>query len=338
MMFNELWQELGNEACKISGHGILKRMIGKNKLCPMFLGIQQPGMKRTFILQVPKENTVLPESISSSKGFHFNVMITGDEVKKGHVSLILTSIKTDYNEIFEIIADDLYTKLSDLDNTKEIVLVFLNRVRLWQKFFEKQSSDGLSEDAQKGLFGELHFLDNFVLTTPPYNWFLRCWIGSEGRQQDFQFGNISVEVKTTSAKQHQKLHVANEQQLDETTIKKLYLFYLSVSLIQNNESTIPALVRHMREKFKDEPLSLDLFNSILLTRGYLDAHEPLYDHTGYAIRDFGFFVVKDGFPRIKEGDLMQGVGDVKYSISVDECMKYQVPENEFLLDMIEVAQ
>lgn len=338
MKHSDLWKEIESEASEIKDQGTLKRMIGENKLCPMFLGIQQPGMKRTFILQVPKDNMLLPESIASSKGFHFNVMIAGDETQEDYVSLILTVIKTDYNEIFEAISDDLYTKLNDLSGTKEIVSTFLNRVRLWQRFFEKQSAEGLSEDAQKGLYGELYFLNNFVLLNHSYEWFLRCWIGSEGRQQDFQFGHLSVEVKTTSAKQHQKLHVASEQQLDETNIKKLYLFYLSVSLVQNNKNTLPAIIKCIRSRLAVDPRSLDLFNSVLLTRGYLDAHETLYNHTGYSIRDSGFLSVRDDFPRIKESDLRQGVGDVRYTISVDVCAQYRISEKEFLKDLKEVAQ
>jgi hypothetical protein len=150
-------------------------------------------------------------------------------------------------------------------------------------------------------------------------------MGAESRQHDFQFGKLSVEVKTSSAKQHQVVHIASEQQLDETLVEELYLFLLSVSLVENSESTLPALVDEVRTAIVGRADDLDLFDSIVLARGYSDAHRALYEHTGYSIRRSAFFHVRDNFPRIIEADLREGVGDVAYSISLDACAEYAVP-------------
>ena len=338
MIHNKLWEELESETSGIYGQGTLKRMVGKNIRYPMFFGIQQPDWKRTFILQVPKDKAPLKEDIVPSNGFDFKVMIVGDETKKEYVSLIVTVSNADYNEIFSSIADDLYVKLNTLVNINQIISTFLSRVKLWQKFFEKQSAEGLSENAQKGLFGELYFLDNFVLTGHSFERLLRCWIGSERHQHDFQFGDFSVEVKTTSSKKHQKLQIASEQQLDETSVNKLYLFFLSLSYIQNNKNTLPKLIKNIRNKLELDPVSLDLFNNALLARGYLDTQRSKYNNKGYTIRNFGFLIVKDMFPRIKETDLRLGVGDVEYSISLDTCKGYQVPESDFFKDLSDITQ
>lgn len=329
-MHSALWKELEDEASEMDGHGILKRMVGTKRSCPMFFGIQQPGMRRVFMLQLPKDSAPLPESIPESKGFQFNVLIIGDEAQDDHVSVILSASKAGYNEVFVSIADDLFSKLNTLENRKEIVSTFLNRVLLWQSFFEKQDSEGLSEDAQKGLFGELFFFKNHVMPTFPDEVPLRYWLGSKNRQHDFQFGSVSVEVKTTSSKQHQKLHIASEQQLDETLVSELYLFYLSVSIVQHSDTTLPALVDDIRDTLRAKMAALELFNSILIERGYLDIHAPLYTTTGYSIRNSSFFLVEKDFPRILEGDLRKGVGDVKYSIAVDMCSDYIVSEVQFL--------
>lgn len=325
-----LWLELEDEASQMAGHGILKRMISTNKSCPMFFGIQQPELKRVLMLQMPKNSAPLPESLPESKGFQFNVQIIGDEAQDDYVSVILSASKADYNDVFVSIADDLFSKLHNLENRKEIVSTFLNRVLLWQSFFEKQSSEGLSEAAQKGLFGELFFFKNHIMPTFSDDAPLRYWLGSKNRQHDFQFGSISVEVKTTSSKQHQKLHIASEQQLDETLVPELYLFYLSISIVQHSDDTLHALVDDIRDALRAKISALELFNSILIERGYLDIHVPLYATTGYSIRNSNFFKVDNDFPRIREDDLRKGVGDVKYSIAVDVCSDYIVSEVQFL--------
>lgn len=336
--FSQLWQELESEVSSFSGVGTLKRMVGGRNECPMFLGVMQPSLKRTFVLQVPKDSVLAPESLPASKGFDFSFKILGDEVNPESVSFIITVIDRSFDQIFESIVEDLYSNLHDIEKPKEVVSTFYRRVRLWQKFFEKQSTNGLSIEAQKGLYGELYFLNNQVLKKGPYHWYLNCWTGSEARQHDFQFGNLSVEVKTTSSKQHQKLHIASEQQLDETLIDKLYLFYVSVSLVQNNDNTLPALIKDVRKKLLGEPSALEMFNSSLISRGYSDMHEPVYAEQGYKVRETSFFLIGEGFPRIREGDLKKGVGDVQYTISVDMCRKYSCGESCFYSDLIEVSK
>ena len=338
MIFEKLWEELKIESAKLEA-GTIKRMLGSESTCPMLLGIKVPELTKIFILEVPKGVAPLSENIPESKGFNFDVRIIGDEINSDNVSLILSSSNIDYNELFSSISEDLFSQLNGLENTREVVSTFLNRVRLWQTFCEIQNPEGLGEDAQKGLYGELFFLDSYVLTgNSGYEPKINTWLGPRNRQHDFQFGNMVVEVKTTSMKQHQKLQIASEQQLDETLVDRLYLFYLSVSLIENNDDTLPALVRKIRKKLHQEIAALAVFDNALIERGYLDAHESKYSRTGYSIRDSRFFLVTDDFPRIKEEELRNGVGDVKYSILVAECSDYEIPENDFVKELEENFQ
>tara|TARA_B100000315_G_scaffold65392_1_gene59357 strand:+ start:879 stop:1901 length:1023 start_codon:yes stop_codon:yes gene_type:complete len=336
MRFEKLWEELEIESANSGGAGILKRMLGSESACPMFLGIKMPDLTKVFILQVPKNVAPLPENIPESKGFSFDVRVVGDERYSGNVSLILSSSNTDYNEVFSSISEDLFPKLNGLENKREVVCTFLNRVRLWQTFCEIQNPEGLGEDAQKGLYGELFFLDSYVLVGDSgYEPKVNTWLGPRNRQHDFQFGSTVVEVKTTSLKQHQKLQIASEQQLDETLVDRLYLFYLSVSLIENNDDTLPALVSKIRRKLHQEIAARGVFDNALIERGYLDTHESKYSRTGYSIRDSKIFLIADDFPRIKEEELRNGVGDVKYSILVAECSDYEMPESDFVKELAE---
>lgn len=329
MMHSEIWQELETKATNEAGIGTLKRMIGRTKICPMFIGIHRPGNTRVFILEVPKAILPSPSSVPDSNGFDFSVQIVGDETNEDHVSLILYSASTKYDEIFASIANDLFLNLNELKNRKEIVSKFLNRLQLWQSFFHKQNSDGMSEDAQKGLYGELFFLKKYVFSRFEPMESLSYWLGTSKRQHDFQFGDISVEVKTTSSKQHQKLHISNEQQLDDSLVTQLYLFFISVSLVENLDKTLPSLVQEIRDFLSINTAALDGFNSILIERGYLDIHRDLYEGTGYSLRKSGFFLVHGNFPRITERDLRPGVGGLKYTIDLDMCSPFSISEQDF---------
>jgi hypothetical protein len=330
MTHRNLWKELESEATSIGFKGIQKRMIGTKNICPMFIGIKQPGMKKTFIVQTPKTHSILSGTLPEFKGFELDVRIVGDELESDFASIILNASNEEYNEIFVTIAEDLFQTLICLDKKKDVANSFLNRILLWQSFFEKQGADGLTADSQKGLFGELFFYQKYLLSQFPAEPTLRYWLGSKNRQHDFQFGPVSVEVKTSSAKKHQKIKITSEQQLDETLVEELYLFHLSVSIVENSDVTLPSLVNSIRESLKENRSILQLFNSILLERGYHDIHFPLYKNTGYSIRNSSFFLIRDDFPRIMEKDLRTGVGDVKYSVNIDNCINYSIPDIEFL--------
>lgn len=327
--FDQLWSDLETEAASLTGQGTLKRRIGSAGGCAMFLGVRHPGKRRAFVIHVPRDVAPLPESLPESRGFVFDVLIAGDEERNDEASVILAAARSDYHELFSAICDDLSTKLNDPADAREAVKTFLNRVRLWQLFFEKQTGAGLSSEAQKGLYGELHFLKHFVLPGRSDEDALRCWMGGAGRQHDFQFGTLSVEVKTSSAKQHQTLRIASEQQLDDTLVEQLFLFHLSVSLIENGDATLPALVDEIRGTLAQSISAVELFDNVLLERGFSDAHRHLYDRTGYSIRRTGIYEVRDAFPRIRENELRAGVGDVGYSISLDGCSDYAVGEDDF---------
>ncbi len=329
-MFNDIWTDLEMTAARQVGPGIIKRMVGREAVCSMFIGIRIPGLLRTFILQVPHESAPLPDVIPESRGFSFTVQIVGDEVLPDHVSLIISSSVEGYNEIFASIAEDIYLRVITLRKRSEVVTGFLNRVRLWQLFFEKMTDEGLSEEAQRGLYGELYFLSNQILPMAPNaEKAVLAWTGPKSRQNDFQFGSVSVEVKTTASKQHQKLQIASEQQLDESAVQKLYLYYLSVSLVESGMGTLPTLVDVVRNKISSSGRALSEFNSLLIEAGYLDVQRSRYENTGYSIRESGFFLVENDFPRIRESDIRSGVGDVQYTISVAQCRNYQISEAEF---------
>ncbi|MEX0732558.1 MAG: PD-(D/E)XK motif protein [Aquisalimonadaceae bacterium] len=336
--FDRLWSEMETEAEALSGRGILKRRISSDGRCPMFLGIRQPENRRAFIIHVAKDVAPLPEVLPISKGFDFEVLIAGDEDRDEDVSIILSAARADYHEVFAAICDDIFTKLWNLTGSRDAVNSLLKRMRLWQIFFEKQAGEGLSREAQIGLYGELHFLRRFVLSLRIDEAVLRSWMGSIKRQHDFQFGSLSVEVKTSSAKQHQTLHIASEQQLDESLVARLVLFHLSVSLVENSKDTLPAIIDDIRQTLAGSEASVEQFDNMLLERGFSDAHCHLYEHTGYSIRRSGFYLVHDEFPRIKEDELRGGVGDVKYSISLNGCSDYAVSEDDFVNELRRALQ
>jgi hypothetical protein len=335
-MFDSLWEELERDSKSYRGSGTLKRRIATSSACPLFIGIRQPGLRRAFIVHVPQSIAPLPEALPHSRGFSYDVFAAGDETASGQLSVILSASSANYNDVFATICEDLTGKLSSLSTELDTVREFLNRVRLWQVFFERQGGEGLSPELQRGLFGELWFLKEFVLVERADETALSFWRTEVPSQHDFQFGALSVEVKTSAARQHQALRINGEQQLDETLVKRLCLFYLSIAIVENSPKTLPALVEDIRDGLAHNVGAQDRFTSMLLGRGYSDSQRQLYDRTGYSIRRAGILEVRDAFPRIRECDLRPGAGDVSYSIALDIASDYALDEAVFRNELREL--
>ncbi|KZM48967.1 PD-(D/E)XK motif protein [Labrenzia sp. OB1] len=335
-MSEALWEELERDAASHGAPGTLKRRIAPSAPSPLFLGIRQPGLRRAFILHVSQSIAPLPEALPQSRGFSYEVLVAGDETSSGELSIILSASDASYNDVFAAICEDLTVKLTPLTTDRDTVREFLNRVRLWQIFFERQGGEGLSPEAQRGLYGELWFLKEFVLAERADETALSSWRTEAHSQHDFQFGTLSVEVKTSAARKHQTLTINGEQQLDETLVERLCLFYLSVAIVENSSATLPVLVDELRRMLSCSTAAQDRFNSMLLGRGYADRQRQIYESTGYTIRRTGVLEVRDEFPRIRECDLRPGTGEISYSIALDVASDYALDETKFRTELREV--
>ena len=80
--------------------------------------------------------------------------------------------------------------------------------------------------------------------------------------------------------------------------------------------SLPELVSELRESFYYNEKARELFERKLMLYGYFDADVGKYEHQRYVLRKENFYVVDGGFPRVKKADLLLGVSDVRYTISL----------------------
>lgn len=140
-------------------------------------------------------------------------------------------------------------------------------------------------------------------------------------------------MKTTSAKQHQKLAIASERQLDETGAGAIVLLHLSLDVRQGQGETLSAMIASVQSLVASDAIARDELENLLFEVGYLDIHIARYENIGYTIREHNYFKVGADFPKIIESDLRNGVGDVRYTISVAECKRFSVLESEVIAMM-----
>lgn len=328
MKIDQTWEDLENQSRNITS-GYLTRRILPEVNYDVYLAIEKPS--NTWLLMLRVSSTFLDRKTvyPNSSSFIVNrVALPQDGEEYGTLQLVLTNAK--YKDIFITLVQDIVDYLAAVADGRAAILAFITRLKRWQTFLEKHNPEGLSEIAQQGLYGELWFLRQLVFPHLELLEGLRCWTGPKKTQQDFQLSGCAVEVKTTSAKQHQKLAIASERQLDDTGAGTIVLLHLSLDVRQEQGETLTTMVASVRSLVAGDEIARDELENLLFEIGYLDVHATRYENIGYTIREHNYFKVEEDFPKIIESDLRNGVGDVRYTISVAECKRFSIPESEVI--------
>jgi hypothetical protein len=208
--------------------------------------------------------------------------------------------------------------------------MFIGRLLKWQQFLDQYDPEGLSDEAQRGLFGELWVLRKYMIPLLGLSAAIDSWKGPEKNQQDFKFFKSAIEVKTTISKLHQKIQIVSEQQLDNAGLNSLYLYHISLINGTGSGETLPEIVDSIRQLLIPDFEAVKKFEDSLINAGYISAHIGRYSGTKYLVRTQSAYKVDGNFPRIIGQNLLNGVGDVHYSINVSECAHHIVPEEEFI--------
>ena len=322
-MIENIWQELEHEARVTTREGIIRRRILPE--CPrdLFIAFQKVKNRRLFLMKVSSEVILESHAVPAVKGFTLDLQRFPD-LGPDETHLVLSLIDPGYRDMFSLIVSDIIDHATYIENEIDCIQALLERIFRWQHFLEKHRLGALGPEAQRGLYGELWFLREVVLKYLTHEEAIRCWTGPEYDRHDFQFNTCCVEIKTTISKQHQKLWIANERQLDDSNIQALYIVHLSLDTLQHLGETLPAIVNSIRESIRSSESANSLFEDKLFEVGYLAGHESAYSGTGYAKRNVDVFKIAEGFPRIIERDVPNGVGDIGYSILVAECKHFEV--------------
>ncbi|MGD0390989.1 MAG: PD-(D/E)XK motif protein [Tepidisphaeraceae bacterium] len=319
MQIDELWAAL--EADAVGGSagsgGWLLRLARSVAGCPLFVGLELASRRRAILLQLPEDTLPARRLWPRSKGLEpLAVSVEGNS----YFGVVLKESR--FLDVFTALAEDLARRVSEVDNSESHARVFLGQLARWQKFLSA-SVDGLSEESQRGLWGELRFLREQLLPALGPS-AVSGWKGGERAHQDFQFQEAAVEVKTTLAKQPQIVRITSERQLDCTAWKVLFLNVISLDMKDGVGETLPAMVASLRAKMASDATASEQFEDELLMAGFLDAHALRYSGRGYTVRSVNSFRVSPGFPCLVEAQMPVGVGDVSYDLTVAACEPFKV--------------
>lgn len=323
MKIKQLWQNLADDKSKPKG--LLIRRYSGSVLPDIYVALQHPEKFLCIFISISETLKINLSNFSNLQEIQVSCYPSPNE--KGKNVLLFKLLNLSHQDIFAVLCEDLIASIERETNEKKVVSEVLNRFEKWKSLFGKIGLQGLTAEEQRGLFGELYFLRKFLLSNSDYLSVVSTWVGVEKQIRDFQSGTWAVEVKTTHGKNHQKVHISSERQLDTSNLEDLFLYHISLEQQQKSGETLNNIINSIIEILKTEIIALNKFKSKIYEIGYFDAQKDLYETTGYHIRQDVFYKVEKDFPRIEEKDIPLGVGDVKYSIVLSKCTPFIINEN-----------
>lgn len=246
--------------------------------------------------------------------------------------LVISLLSNEHREVFTALCDNIVDYIVELQDKKDVVQEILNRLQDWITIFDTLSSRGLSPAEQLGLYGELYFLKkvlDYKKDSDPLP-IINSWVGVDKEIQDFQGGNWAVEVKTSSGKNHQRINISSERQLDDSSFGNLFLYHISIEVSRRKGDNLNTIVEQIRNLLGNNQTALNDINQKLIMAGYYNEHSNFYEDKSYSIREDNFYEVDEEFPRLTESTIPAGIGDVKYSIILSQCLKHIIKENEIM--------
>jgi len=330
-ILGDAWREVKATSGDTEGHH--SRRVFADSDRSVVVGLRNPGGLVDLTFAIERKLARQYTFVSESKGFKVDV-----ETKKGSKNVVVrvALTHTGFADLFSTLATDVVKHFLAAASDSEAAITLCDRLEHWRRFAEKTGKEGLSLNEQTGLFGELLFLEKLLNADFDPLSILRCWHGPLRANQDFGFGCVAVEVKTSISNTPNIVTVSNVRQLDGTGVSHLFLYHVSLDRREGSGATLPDLISELLVKIGKGNCSVtDLFYERLSQLHYLEEQKHLYECHGYTERFHNFYQVESGFPRIVESDLRDGVNEARYIIDLGVAAEHKVEFDQVISEIPE---
>lgn len=311
---------------KPTGDIIIKTRIDEIPHLNCFAATNHITGQHLYIMAVANNVTIPELKNYRFKGVEIYTLQSDTENK---IELYIYLLDNDLKDIFSLFIQNILEEIEKSVTESEAIKTTLNVVSKWKKLFDKINFNGLSLEQQKGLIGELLFLNTLLDDEKTIANALNSWTGAEQdfQAKDFTLGSVGVEVKFTASKQP-RIKVSNERQLDAENLSELFLILYSTEAVKDNGISLNSIVEQTRQKITTEE-ERSVFNAKLQLNGYFDEDNEHYGRM-YSLKRTFVFNVSSEFPKIIKGQLPLGIYDTSYSIEISAVENFIVePESLF---------
>jgi hypothetical protein len=241
---------------------------------------------------------------------------------KNRYLLIIRQEDEQNTEIFDSVLQNLVDHLLNNKDGSIYTTIFgvLDR---WRTFFQRGGFKKLSDEQQRGLFGELWFINEWLDKfpgMPPL--VIEQWEGPTKGRIDFKSSKSGLEIKTVSERLTKSIKISNEDQLKLTeAVTTIYIYVCFLEQSKTHGMSLQELAVLVRKKIaaRSERIAL-IYNDFLTDLGF---REEEYTETLYFVEKVEVYEAGETFPRLLKEDLPRGISHVSYNIDLTHCSEFE---------------
>lgn len=294
------------------------RLVSESHPLHLFWGRDSLG-RYLFIYETAPG--VIPDrkSLPKLSGISIAVAYTASRTK---IVLILNN--TENWELFHSLASDLIRATVLIDDEKHGVLIFLRRLSRWQELLKRERRGVLSDEAIKGLIGELLFLSEKLAVSFGWNEAISFWRGPEDAPQDFVVHDSAIEVKCQAGGSRPSVKIASVEQLSPQLSQGFLVVYTITGAPENHfdSFTLNDLISNIRASLQNSTEeSRERFEDLLFMAGYLTCDE--YDDDRFMKIALRCYEITQGFPRLDASTIPSGIERISYTLKLESCAGFE---------------
>ncbi|MGD6900453.1 PD-(D/E)XK motif protein [Bacillus infantis] len=246
---------------------------------------------------------------------------------KEHYFLVIRQEDEQSPEIFDVVLQNLAEHLiaEKEDSLFSTVYKVLDR---WRTFFLRGGFKRLSDEQQRGLFGELWFINEWLDKhpgQPPL--IIEQWEGPTKGRIDFKGSRCGLEIKTVIDKLSKTIKISNENQLKlNDAVSSIYLYVCFLEQSRTHGMSLQDLARDVRAKLAERSERIALIYSDLMTD--LGFREEEYGDTLFFVEKTEVYEAGEDFPRLLKEHLPKGISHVSYNIDLTHCSEYEIDPDD----------
>ena len=271
-----------------------------------YVGYQAIDQKTLMI--VSNSETISP---SSSK----SVLVSSRRREvDGKWTLTFELMKNDQEGVFINLCCDILNHSQSADSEKEALNRVLTRYKRWSRLLEYQKPALMDEGTQKGLLGELLFLQSKIKEGIAVLSAVQAWVGPDGSDQDFIFADGWYEVKTIGVAAD-SVSISSLQQLDCDGSGQLVIIRVDKSAPERQGAfSLFQKVEQIRELIKQDQEAAMIFEVKLARYGYIDL--PEYEMQACYYSGEKSYIVNESFPKLSSKNVPSQVIASQYKLSI----------------------
>ena len=216
----------------------------------------------------------------------------------------------------------------EIEDEEVALNVFVKKAWRWQALLSKTREKKLSQEKQKGLIGELFFLDNFLFPRFTKRISVENWFGAKG-SKDFEFSRFHIEIKTKRSGSKPAISISSEDQLKIIEGTKLFIAVFGIDKSDSKESfSVHDWCNKMTDKIFNSNDTSVLSDFIEKLNEYGYSEEQDYTDEKWDIKEIIYYQVTDQFPKLVSGEISTAIANVNYSIDMNQLSSFEIPKEE----------